>query len=204
MRSPELRGRPSALCNPAGMFATMLDSLRPRLRLALLLAGVCVVGCLGAAKAFAVAPVASGTQRSAAVPSCPAKAPPSKLPPPLEQEGRLLSDGAQALSVCRYEPRRRGGLRLAGHASVSSEARIEKLTAELDALPRMPPGAFACPLDRSASILVAARFSTGQVSDVLIGLEGCRIATNGVAHRWAEPARGKRLIAQLDALTGRR
>jgi hypothetical protein len=104
------------------------------------------------------------------------------------------------MALCRYEPQKQG-LALAGSAAITRGPRIAQITAELDALPRQPHGAYACPVERGASVLVLARFPGVRRSDVAVGLEGCQIVSNGVSSRWAENKGGRRLIAWLQTLT---
>lgn len=156
-----------------------------------------VASCCASASACGGAQIPN-TNAATSVPSCARK--PTKLPAPYRAEGRLLASGGQAMALCRYEPQKLG-LALTGSNAITSRSRIARITAELDSLPRQPPGAYSCPPERGASVLVVAHFPGGHRSDVAVGLEGCQIVSNGVSGRWAENEGGRRLIAQLRTLT---
>lgn len=76
---------------------------------------------------------------------------------------------------------------------------VARLVSELDALPALPRGRIACPMDDGSQIVVMLTYRSGRRVTVALGPTGCRVATNGDQVRTADGSPG--LVALLEQLT---
>ena len=105
------------------------------------------------------------------------------------------------MTLCRYAglPYRRGQ-KLVGFAYVRRESVIERLTRELNALPPVPEGTFACPEEDGSEVAVVLRYEHERALLIEIGLTGCPDAVRGAIRRWGLGSAGNRLISDLERL----
>jgi hypothetical protein len=118
-----------------------------------------------------------------------------------EPGGQLVPGTPGAMTLCRYAglPYRLGQ-RLVGFAYVRRESVVERLTRELDALPPVPEGTFACPDDNGSEAAVVLRYAHKRPMLIEIRLTGCPDAVRGAIRRWGLGPPGARLISDLERL----
>ena len=119
-----------------------------------------------------------------------------------EPGGQLVPGTPRAMTLCRHAglPYRRGQ-KLLGFTYIDRESVIERLTRELNALPPVPDGTFACPSDDRAELAVVLRYAHERPLLIEIQLGGCPVADRGAITRWGLGPPGERLfISDLERL----
>jgi hypothetical protein len=138
-------------------------------------------------------------------PACAARAPielPFNAWAPARRQ--LAPPGADAIRLCRYNALGHKPLRgLARSALIVRAERVRELVGELESLPRLPPGALACPMDNGALIDMLLAYRDGNGVLVQVDLTGCATVKNGNVTRTAgETKAGHALLAQIERSTG--
>lgn len=123
-------------------------------------------------------------------------------------EHKLAPTGARAIRLCRYSglndhPR----LRLVRARLLSRTGLVAQLVTRFNRLPSGPRGAVSCPADDGSEIVALVSYPGGHEVRISVGLTGCLQVTNGSVRRTASgygphPARGPRLLAELNRLVG--
>ena len=105
------------------------------------------------------------------------------------------------MTLCRHAglPYRRGQ-ELLGFTYIERESVIERLTRELNALPPVPDGTFACPSYERAALAVVLRYAHEYPLLIEIQLGGRPVAVRGAITRWGLGPPGERLISDLERL----
>jgi len=166
----------------------------PLMRAGLLL---CVLG-VATGCASAPAPAAAPPQRP-----CPHSDRPRLSNRGSALHARLVPAGATALELCRYRGLNPpGGFgRLILSRRVTNAGTVRSLAKGLDALPRVPSGAFDCPADDGSQVLAIFGYPRRDPVTIRVKMRGCQVVTNGVITRWATTAAGERLVGRLSRLT---
>lgn len=106
------------------------------------------------------------------------------------------------MRLCLYGPLRR--LRLIRSRLVTEPGVLHRFIDHLDGLPPYPFGVM-CPEDRGSAIVAFLRYLGPHNLAVHIGLEGCKMVTNGsvVRSTWGATSNvGHELVAELHSLIG--
>jgi len=136
---------------------------------------------------------------------CPTTGPPhvaaNAWAPALKQ---LAPAGASAIRLCGYDglnatPR----FKLAASSLIRSRKVVDEIVSELDALPPLRPGVFACPEDDGSQIVALLAYTNGHEVTISASVTGCSVLSNGDVTRTADDGPpGPRLMAQLERLSG--
>jgi hypothetical protein len=119
---------------------------------------------------------------------------------------KLVPRVPRQVLLCRYSglnPILSRAFRLLAQRLINDRQTVARLTAEFNALKRVPSGAQACPADSGVEIIAIFRYlPTPRADDpVTLDPDGCTGVTNGRLTRAARFAPGPALIGQLEALT---
>src|SRR5689334_1067369 len=88
--------------------------------------------------------------------------------------GPLVPKKPGAIALCRYGPA--PDYRLEGSRLVTKRKVIHRVTSGLNALPKMPNGAVACPADDGSQIVVYAMYKRSATRIVHVATAGCLTA----------------------------
>jgi hypothetical protein len=172
---------------------------------ALALVALAISGALGIALHSAGAATVTP---AACAPKAPIELPYNSWPAARKQ---LAPPGASAIRLCRYNGLNTKPYRgLAAQALVTSKGEVATIVGELDALPRVPPGAIfsreECPADDGSLVDALIAYPGGHGVLVSIELGGCFGVTNGNVMRTLEYGNntkaGSSLLATVKRLTG--
>jgi hypothetical protein len=148
----------------------------------------------------------SALDRTVAATACPSVEPGRVHTEPGIPRGELVPAGVVQVLLCRYD----GPFgdphvfvahrfRLVATRPIASRASAAALAAQLDRLPAVSGGGFACPNDTGAAVIGVFRLASGSQDTVRINLTGCMTATNGSVIREAGLGDGS-MLDTLEAL----
>ena len=115
----------------------------------------------------------------------------------LMPRSRLVHRNPTGVLLCAYggfnqpHPRRLTRSRAAG------APRARQLARQLNALPPLPPGAVACPVDLGAEVVAFFHHRRGRDDTVVIHTQGCREVRSGARIRTAMLPPGPHLLREL-------
>jgi hypothetical protein len=114
----------------------------------------------------------------------------------------LVPGRPTALLLCRYGSID-SGQRLRRWAYVTDPGQVRLVVAQLNALPPIAPGVYACPNGDGEEIVVVPLSRGRRAAAVHVGLSACRTVSRGGEGRSAAGAAGERLDATLETLLAR-
>jgi hypothetical protein len=145
---------------------------------------VAVVAAIAAGVWLLVGPAAA--HRNAVDFHCTASA---QAPAGGHASGRLVPKKPTALALCRYGPA--PGYALEASRLVTKRKVVHRVASGLNALPKMPSGAIACPASDGSEIVVYAMYKRSATRIVHVALNGCLTARRRDLVRWDTPSGGK-------------
>ena len=113
----------------------------------------------------------------------------------------LVPDGAKSLRLCRYQGLNPAAseFRLTDARLITARATIARLTHEFDLLPALA-AVTNCPFDDGSAIIAIFSYPQEPSVPLKVGLNGCRVVSNGSLTRTASSPIGAKLLRELTRL----